>query len=284
LWAMQQAPMPPQQYQQPQHYQQPQPAMPQPPQLPPDPQFGYAVSEWRAGMRNRILIAVLIVICGGLVAIGGATSDNTALLVIALVLSALALAFTFVQQAAVRVVVYTHGIERFGLTGKQRLGWDTLQSYTLNIVDPAQTSAGAGVLVMLLVRLFTKKSQKPASVVLRGKDASKVTLSNTLKGYDSLIESLVPYLADRLLAAARADLGRGVPVSFGPKLVFDPAGNLTYTGLFKKQYVLPYANIAAVNIERAAVLIVQRDTGKTWQSVNVRTVPNVGVLQRLIAR
>jgi hypothetical protein len=75
-----------------------------------------------------------------------------------------------------------------------------------------------------------------------------------------------------------------VPVAFGARLVFDPGGNLTYTGMFKKQYVLPYANVASIQIERALVVITQRDTGKAWQRIHVRTVPNVGVLQKLFAR
>ncbi len=270
-------PRPPPQLQRP-------PLPPQAPELPPDPQFGYAVSEWRPSFKQRTVVGVIIIVLGGALGVAGISSDDWIWVAAAYLALSVALLATFVEQGMVRVIVYTHGIERFGLTGKKRLAWDQLQSYTLNIIDPAQTAAGGGALAVLLVRLLTKNNQKPASVVLLGKDGTKVTLGNGLRGYDALIESLVPYLTDRLLAAAHADLRRGVPVSFGSRLLFDPAGNLTYTGLFKKQYVLPFANIATVDIRRAALVIVKRDTGKAWKSIRVRTVPNVRVLQRLVAR
>jgi hypothetical protein len=260
------------------------PFPPQAPQLPPDPQLGHVVAEWRAGLGRRVWMSIVVLISGGLIVLACFANDNAVLGGIFAVLTLFFVSLICVQQAAVKVTTFTNGIERRGLFGRKRLAWDQLQSYTLNVVDPAQTSAGAGVLVMLLVRAFTSKSQKPTTVVLNGRDGSKVTIPNYLKGFDSLIDSLLPYLVERLLSAAQYDLNRGVPVSFGGRLVFDPGGNLTYTGLFKKQYVLPFANIASIQLERALVVITQRDTGKSWQRIHVRTVPNLGVLQRLIAR
>jgi hypothetical protein len=260
------------------------PLPPQAPQVPPDPQFGHLVAEWRAGLGRRIWLSIVVLICGGLAAVAGFANDNLVLGGIFGVLTLFFVSLICVQQAKVLVTTFTNGIERRGLFGRQRLAWDQLQSYTLNVVDPAQTSAGAGVLVMLLIRAFTSKNQKPTTVVLLGRDGSKVTIPNYLKGFDSLLDSLIPYLVERLLSVAQFDLNRGVPVAFGARLVFDPGGNLTYTGLFKKQHVLPFANIASVQLERALVVISQRDTGKSWQRVHVRTVPNLGVLQRLITR
>jgi hypothetical protein len=229
-------------------------------------------------------MSIVTLVFGGAVAATAFANDNAVLGGIFGVLTLFLVSLICVQQAAVKVVTFTNGIQRSGMFGSKRLAFDQLQSYTLNIVDPAQTSAGAGVLVMLLIRAFTSKNQKPTTVVLLGRDGSKVTIPNYLKGFDSLLESLLPFLADRLLAAAQYDLNRGVPVAFGARLVFDPGGNLTYTGMFKKQYVLPYANVASIQIERALVVITQRDTGKAWQRIHVRTVPNVGVLQKLFAR
>jgi len=260
------------------------PSLPQAPPLPPDPQLGHVVAEWRAGLGRRVWMSIVVLISGGLIVLACFANDSAVLGGIFAVLTLFFVSLSCVQQAAVKVITFTNGIERRGLLGRKRLAWDQLQSYTLNVVDPAQTSAGAGVLVMLLVRAFTSKNQKPTTVVLNGRDGSKVTIPNYLKGFDSLIDSLLPYLVERLLSAAQYDLNRGVPVSFGTRLVFDPGGNLTYTGLFKKQYVLPFANIASIQLKRALVVITQRDTGKSWQRIHVRTVPNLGVLQRLIAR
>jgi hypothetical protein len=205
------------------------------------------------------------------------------LVIIAVVLTVLCLVLVFVQQAMVRVVSYTHGIERFGLFGKKRLLWDQLQSITLMIVDPASTAAGQGLLVVLIVRLLTKKDRKPQSVVLTALDNSKLTIPGYLKGYDDVLSSLLPYLTERLFAKAQYELSRGQVVPFGKRLMLDPAWNLTYTGLLGGKVMLPLNAVASANVERGVVLIQPRDQKKPWQRIHARSMPNLSVFQRFVA-
>ncbi len=253
------------------------------PQGPVDPQLGNVVSEWRAGTGRRILLACLTLILGGALAAIGAGNDSMVVVAIAVLLTVLFLALVFVQQGMLRVVSYTHGIQRFGLFGKQRLLWDQLDSITLMIVDPAANAAGQGLLVVLIVRLLTKKDRKPQSVLLKALDNSKVSIPGYLKGYDDVLSSLVPYLTERLFQKAQYELSRGQVISFGKRLILDPAWNLTYTGLLGGKEVLPLNAVASANVERGVVLIQPRDQKKPWQRIHARTMPNLSVFQRFVA-
>ncbi|MEO8906088.1 MAG: DUF6585 family protein [Polyangiaceae bacterium] len=253
------------------------------PQGPVDPQLGSVVSEWRAGARRRILLALVTLVFGGGLAAIGADNDSMVVVVIALVLTVLCLVLVFVQQGMVRVVSYTHGIERFGLFGKKRVLFEQLQSITLVIVDPAANVAGQGLLVVLIVRLLTKKDRKPQAVVLAALDNSKLSIPGYLKGYDDVLGSLLPYLTERLFAKAQYELSRGQLIPFGKRLVLDPSWNLTYTGLLGGKTVLPLNAVASAKIERGIVLIQPRDQKKPWQRIHARSMPNLPVFQRFVA-
>ena len=253
------------------------------PQGPVDPQLGNVVSEWRAGLGRRIWLASFALIVGGALAAIGAGNDSMVVVIIAVVLTVLCLVLVVVQQAMVRVVSYTHGIERFGMFGNKRLLWDQLQSITLVIVDPAANAAGQGLLVVLIVRLLTKKERKPQAIVLTALDNRKLTIPGYLKGYDAVLGSLVPYLTERLFAKAQYELSRGQIVPFGKRLILDPAWNLTYTGLLGGKAVLPLNAVASAKVERGVVLIQPRDQKKPWQRVHARTMPNLSVFQRFVA-
>jgi len=190
-----------------------------------------------------------------------------------------------VLLSGVRVIVYTHGVERRGRFGSKRLGWDQLQSYTLNVIDPAHAGAGAGgVLGMLVVRLVTSNQIKPQSVVLRGKNGEKVAIPNQLKEYDALLASLIPYLADRLTVQVHQELSRGVPVGFGKRLTLDPRAGLVFSGLLGGKQNLPFHEIESLLFERALLAIRRRGEPKPWQTVAIAAVPNVGVLQNIVAQ
>jgi len=251
----------------------------------PDPQLGNVVSEWSVGWLQRTLLCLCLVLLGGVLLGIGISAESTLLTVVAGPLTLILVVLLLVQQAALKVVLYTHGIERRGLLGKQRLAWDQLQSVTLNIIDPASTAAvGGGVLVVLIVRAFTPKNLKPQAVVLLGKDGKKLTLHKYLKGYDTLLESLLPYLTERLIAGVHQDLNRGITVGFGKRLALDPAAGVVFTGLFGKKQVLPLAQVESVGTERALLIIRKHGQKKPWQRVAARSVPNLTVFQRVLGQ
>ena len=254
-----------------------------PAQAPVDPQLGSVVSEWRAGAGRRVMLALLTLILGGALAAIGAGNDSMVVVIIAVLLTLLFLALVFVQQGMLRVVSYTHGIERSGLFGKKRILFDQLASITMVIVDPAATAASQGLIVVLIVRLLTKKDRKPQSVVLTALDNTKLTIPGYLKGFDDVLGSLLPYLTERLFAKAQYDLSRGQAIPFGKRLLLDPAWNLTYTGLLGGKTVLPLNAVASANVERGVVLIQPRDQKKPWQRILARTMPNLTVFQRFVA-
>jgi hypothetical protein len=148
------------------------------------------------------------------------------------------------------------------------------------IIDDAARSPGMGLLLKVLIRSL--HTPKPKSVVLLGRYGTKLTIPSSLRGFDALLDSLLPELIERLLAAARSDLERGVAVSFGKRLKLGPDGNLTHT--FLVEQVLHSDKVASIEIERALLLITRRDTGNVWQRIPVRAVPNVGVLMELLTR
>lgn len=252
-----------------------------------DPQFGPVVSEYEVGGKRYWLAFGLLLFLGalalaGFIAVLAEGSFVGAAVIGSLMLGMLVL---LVLLSGVRVIVYTHGIERRGRFGRKRLGWDQLQSYTLNVVDPAQASAGVGgVIGMLVVRLVTSNDIKPQAVVLRGKQGEKVTIPNQLKEYDALLASLIPYLADRLSAHVHQELSRGAPVGFGKRLSLDPQGGIVYTGLLGGKQNLPFHEVDSLVFERALLAIRRRGEPKPWQTVPIAAVPNVGVLQKIVAQ
>jgi len=257
------------------------------PMQPIDPQFGPVVSEYEVGGKRYWLVFGLIVfLC--LVALAGfiAVLAEGSFLGGALIGSLLlGMVLLLVALSGVRIIVYTHGVERRGRFGKKRLGWDQLQSYTLNVVDPSHAGAGAGgVLGMLIVRLVTSNEIKPQAVVLRGRGGEKVTIPNQLKDYDGLLASLIPYLADRLAAQVHQELSRGVPVAFGKRLSLDPQGGVVFTGLLGGKQNLPFHEVESLLFERAILAIRRRGEAKPWQTVPIAAVPNVGALQRIVAQ
>jgi len=252
-----------------------------------DPQFGPAVSESRVGGKKYWTVVGLLAILGlcalaGFVAALLAESVIGALLVAILILL---LVLAVWALSGTRVIVYTHGIERRGRFGSKRLGWDQLQSYTLNIVDPAHAGAGAGgVLAVLLIRLLTSNEIKPQSVVLRGKNKEKVTIPNQLKDYDALLASLIPFLTERLAAQVHQELSRGVPVSFGKRLSLDPQAGVVYSGLLGGKQSAAFHEVESLVFERALLAIRKHGQPKAWQTVAIAAIPNVVVLQRIVAR
>lgn len=257
------------------------------PTQPVDPQFGPVVSEHHAGGKRYwlvfglILFLCLVALAGFLAVLAEGSVAGGAIIGSLL----LGMVLLLVALSGIRITVYTHGVERRGRFGKKRLGWDQLQSYTLNVVDPAHAGAGAGgVLGMLLVRLVTSNQIKPQSVVLRGKGGEKLTIPNQLKDYDGLLASLIPYLADRLAAQVHQELSRGAPVGFGKRLSLDPQGGVVFTGLLGGKQNLPFHEVDSIVFERANVAIRRRGEAKPWQTVPIAAVPNVGVLQKIVAQ
>ncbi|HYQ45515.1 MAG TPA: DUF6585 family protein [Polyangiaceae bacterium] len=257
------------------------------PTVPVDPQFGPVVAEYHVGgKRYWSLFGLIVFLCAvalaGFIAVLAEGSLAGAALIGLLLLG---MVFLLVVLSGVRVTVFTHGVERRGRFGRKRLGWDKLQSYTLNVVDPAHAGAGAGgVIGVLVVRLVTSNDIKPQSVLLRGNDGQKLTIPNQLKDYDALLTSLLPYLADRLAAQAHQELSRGVPVSFGKRLSLDPQAGLVFTGMLGGKQNLPFHEVDSIVFERAVLAIRRRGEPKPWQSVPIAAVPNVGVLQKIVAR
>ena len=117
------------------------------PGAPPDPQFGHLVSEWRAGLKQRILLTIIILLVGGLFVGLGIAEDIVALWTIAGAVALILLCLLYFQQSGVRVTVYTHGIQRQGRFGTKRVGWTDLQSYQLQILDMAVVIAAQGGLI-----------------------------------------------------------------------------------------------------------------------------------------
>jgi len=252
-----------------------------------DPQFGPVVSEYRVGGKRYWLLFGLLLFLGALMLAGfiALLADGSLLgaAVLGLLLGSMILVLLLLS--GVTVTVYTHGIERRGRFGSKRLGWDQLQSYTLNVVDPAHAGAGAGgVLGVLIVRLVTSNEIKPQSVVLRGKGGEKLTIPNQLKEYDALLTSLVPYLTERLAAHVHQELSRGVAIGFGKRLSLDPRGGIVFSGLLGGKQNLAFHEVDSIVFERAQLAIRRRGEPKPWQTVAIAAVPNVGVLQKIVAQ
>jgi hypothetical protein len=250
-----------------------------------DPQFGPLVSESSVGGKRYWTVVGLVLFLGVFALVGfvAALAEGSVLgaLIVGLLMLGLVLALCVLSGVA--VIVYTHGIERRGRFGRKRLGWDQLESYTLNIVDPSHAAAGAGgVIGVLIVRLFSSNEIKPQAVVLRGKNGEKISIPNQLKDYDALLASLVPYLTERLAGQVHSELSRGVPVSFGKRLTLDPQSGIVFNGLLGGKQSTPFHEIESMNFERALLAIRKHGETKPWQNVAIAAIPNVVVLQRIV--
>ena len=252
-----------------------------------DVQFGPVVSEHHAGGKRywSLFGLVLFLGLGALAGFVALLADGELLGALAFGVVILGLVLLLVVLSGLRVIVYTHGIERRGRFGSKRLAWADLDSYTLSVVDPRQTAAGVGGLVgMLVVRLLTSNSEiKPQAVVLRGKNSVKLTIPNQLKDYDALLASLIPYLTERLAPWVHQELSRGVAVGFGKRLALDPQAGIVFTGLLGGKQNLPFHEVESIAFERAFLVIRRRGEPKAWQTVAIAAVPNVGVLQKIVA-
>jgi uncharacterized protein DUF6585 len=251
-----------------------------------DPQFGPIITEHHVGGKRYWSLFVLVLfLC--LVALAGfiATLAEGSLLGASLLgLLIFGMVLVLLVLSGVRIIVYTHGIERRGRFGSKRLGWDQLQSYTLNIVDPSHVAAGAGgVIGMLIVRLVTSNELKPQAVVLRGKGGEKLTIPNQLKDYDALLGSLIPYLTERLALQVHQELSRGIAVGFGKRLSLDPQAGLVFSGLLGGKQNLPFHDVESIVFERAQLAIRRHGVAKPWQTVALAVIPNVGVFQKIVA-
>lgn len=252
-----------------------------------DPQFGPVVSESAAGGKRYWTLFGMVVFFEAIALAGFAATMIEGSVGGALVLGVLIFGLVLIQviMSGLRVIVYTHGIERRGRFTHKRLGWDQLQSYTLTVVDPSHAAAGGGGLIAaLIVRAITSNDIKPTSVILRGKNNEKVTIPNQLKDYDQLLGSLVPYLTDRLAAQVHAELSRGVAVGFGKRLTLDPREGVVFTGLLGGRRSLPFHEVESTAFERAFLAIRKYGEKKPWETVAIAAIPNVGVLQKIIAQ
>ena len=252
-----------------------------------DAQFGPVVSEHHVGGKRYwwlfalLLFLTVATLAGFIAALANESLIGAALLAL-VVLGLVALLLVI---SGLRVTVFTHGIERRGRFGSKRLAWDQLDAYTLSVVDPSAAAAGVGGLIaMLIIRLITSNQIKPQSVLLRGKDGSKVTIPNQLKDYDALLASLIPYLTERLAAHVHRELSRGVGVGFGKRLALDPQAGIVFTGLLGGKQNLPFHEVESIVFERALLAIRRRGESKPWQTVAIAAVPNVGVLQKIVAQ
>ena len=254
---------------------------------PVDPQFGPVVSEHHAGGKRYWWTFGLVLFLAA-----GVLSGFIALLVEDELLGALACAFgilglvlLLVVLSGVRVTVYTHGIERRGRFGRKRVAWDQLDTYTLEVIDQSRSAAGAGgLLAVLVIRLLTSNQIKPQAVTLRGRGGEKVTIPNQLQDYDALLNSLVPYLTERLAARVHQELSRGMAVGFGKRLSLDPQAGVVFTGLLGGKQNLPFHEVESIVFERALLAIRRRGEPKPWQTVAIAAVPNVGVFQKIVAQ
>jgi hypothetical protein len=265
-----------------------QPAFPPAARAGHDPEFGPLVSELRAGLRVRLASTVLLLVIGGLFVLVGMAQDELGLTAIASLATLPPLAFVYYQQGGLRVRLYTHGVERSGRFAKRRLPWDRLQSYRLNVMDmSAVAMAGAaggglgGIVGGLVAHSLTKKLQTRQALVLFGTDGSKLTIGDDLKQYHAVAESLIPYLTERLLPAARQAYDRGTPVAFGKRLSIQKGAGIRVTGVLGGQKLLPFAELASVGLERAALAIRKKDKRRPWKLVATSAVPNVHVFVRL---
>ncbi len=254
-----------------------------------DPEFGPLITELRAGLRVRLALTFLFLVVGGLFVLVGAAQEDGVLTAIAIATTLLPIVFVFYQQTGIRVRIYAGGVERSGRFGKRRLAWDQLQNYQLNIMDMgAVAMAGAagglgGIVGGLIAHSVVKKTSWNVRqrIVLFQTDGKKITIGDDLKGYQTAANSLIQRLTERFFPAAARAYNSGAPVAFGKRLSIQKGVGITVAGRFGGQNLLPFAELASVGLERAALAIRKKDQKQPWKNVEIRVVPNVHVFLRL---
>jgi hypothetical protein len=73
-------------------------------------------------------------------------------------------------------------------------------------------------------------------------------------------------------------------VGFGKRLSLDPQAGIVFSGVLGGKQNLPFHEVDSIVFERALLAIRRRGEPKPWQTVAIAAVPNVGVLQKIVAQ
>jgi hypothetical protein len=260
-----------------------------PPARAPDDALGPVISEWKVGLRRRVLLSVaLVAFPGSLVPIGVA-GDAPLVAWTAGIATVGAIAATLFCLSAIRVVVHEGGIERRGRGSPKRVAWTRLAHYQLDLVDMARLSGALGgalgaLIAALFIRWLGRPTLRPRAVVLTDVSGTKVVVPSSLERYDELVAALVPALTDRLFVRDSAALERGDVVQFGAALALRRDVGITVKGLLGKAQVLPLGDAASAEVERALLVIRKKGSDAPWATLSVRGLRNVDVFRRFVVR
>ena len=239
---------------------------------------GEVIAEHRASFAWRIVSAVLLGIPAAvlLTAASSTRRDNaTVLIVVGAVLVTLC-AFVFFQQAKVRVVLRSDGIERWGLRGELwALRWEDAPQLRYH----ARRVRAAGLDAMLLLALFPSLG-KSVKIGLVDANGRRRKIPASLRAMDLLAERVTEHHTAAQFPVLRAALDRGEEVRFGKSLSLDRE-QVSVKKLFGglKRCLIP--DVEKVNIDDGKLKVRQRGKTFAFASFMVAQVPNAFLFVKL---
>lgn len=249
--------------------------------------LGRSLGEWRVSTGRIVMWVVFVLFFPGIFVAVGVGTNQAPLAIGAAVATALGLAVVWSLLSGLKIVLHEHGIERHSRRGVTTIRWPELESYRLVLVDQSAAAGAAGgalgaLLVGLAMRyLGKKKALVPQSVILLAKNGKKLAFSPNLRGYEELLQRLIPDLDERLLAANLPAYQRGERLQFGKSLALQRGVGVSVKGMLSAEQTLPPAELGGASIERV-LLVIRRSDGSTWKTVAAGDVPNIGVFQKLL--
>jgi uncharacterized protein DUF6585 len=239
---------------------------------------GEVIAEHRASAAWRIVSVVLLGIPAGVVLTSAWTGPraNAAIVSIPAAVLITLCAFVFFQQAKVRVVLRSDGIERWGMRGELwALRWEDATQLRYH----ARRVRAAGLDAMILLALFPSLG-KSVKIGLFDASGRRRRIPSSLRAMDLLAERVTEHHTAAQFPVLRAALDRGEEVRFGKALWLDRE-QVSVKKLFGGMKRCLISEVEKVNIADGKLKIRQRGKTFAFASFMVAQVPNAFLFVKL---
>lgn len=239
---------------------------------------GEVIAEHRANYAWRIVCSVLFGAPAAmmLAAAWTAPRDTVATFIVPAAVPIAMVAFIFFQQAKVRVVLRSDGIERWGLRGEL---WSLRWEDASQLCYHARRVRAAGLDAMILLAIFPALG-KSVRIALIDANGHRRKLPDSLKTMDLLAERVTEHHTAAQFPVLRAALERGEEVRFGRSLSLDRE-QIAVKKLFGGVKRCLLSDVEKVSIADGQLKIRQRGKTFAFASFGVARLPNAFLFVKL---
>lgn len=175
-----------------------------------------------------------------------------------------------VISGKIQITTNPLGIRRETAFGVTEIPWDRISEYRYLILS-GNAGVHGGLIGAAVVAAVEKNRGRALSfqLTLHGPEKQKIVINSTYRNADQLRDLVLERLHPAMLAAARAQLEKQQPVTFGPLQLRPDAVT------FKQKEPVPLGEVTKIDLSSARLRI--KREGKMLDAISVRSneVPNV---------